>query len=641
VTTESSFLGPVRRLRGAGARIPSGPRWQRLYRALASTWVLGPLVAIASWGVTFAPPFVGLDESWWAALYMAAHRGLHFGSHLVFTYGPLGFLGQAFLWYGNVAALSFLYQVVLHLALSISLVWALRRTLNAAGTVVLAMLALLAAPAVDAPTALTAVWCLAALSPKPIGFATPLVLFGGAALGAVQTLVELRSGPVILVMCAVTLLAGEHRLRRTAIFVGCSAVGFVLLWFATGQGISNIPPFVENAAQIVSGYSEAMGIPGSALYLFGAVVLAVALVVMAAATSCSGRSRVGAVIVIGAACFSLFKEAVVRAGFDHAQIFFATASVVGAAIAFGRRRVLAIVTVTALGAINIGLQVHHGAPPSFNPITHVRLAVNQVRLLFSPRRRDAIEFFYAVTMVQTYRLSPATLRLLRGHTVYIDPWEQAVAWAYRLDWDPTPVFQNYSAYTGALDRLNSDYLRSPVGPQRILRENTVLVDPTHDPPSIDGRFPAWDPPGQSLAMLCNYTPLLLTARWQVLGKVASRCGTPELIRSLHTRYGATVNIPAPKPRGVLYAKIYGAGVSGLERIRTLLYRSEFRYLTVNGAARYRLVPGTAADGLIMATSPNVDYPGPYGLSPRARTIELTGVSGPLRIDLYWMSVSRR
>jgi hypothetical protein len=47
--------------------------------------MLGLLVAVASWGVTFAPPFVGLDESWWAALYMAAHRGLHFGSDLVFT----------------------------------------------------------------------------------------------------------------------------------------------------------------------------------------------------------------------------------------------------------------------------------------------------------------------------------------------------------------------------------------------------------------------------------------------------------------------------------------------------------------------------------------------------------------------------
>jgi hypothetical protein len=104
MTTESPFYRRFQRLGGT----TSGSRRQRLSRVLASTWLLGLLVAVATWWVAFAPPFVGLDESWWAALYMAAHRGLHFGTHVVFTYGPLGFLGQAFLWYQNLAVLAFL-----------------------------------------------------------------------------------------------------------------------------------------------------------------------------------------------------------------------------------------------------------------------------------------------------------------------------------------------------------------------------------------------------------------------------------------------------------------------------------------------------------------------------------------------------
>jgi hypothetical protein len=617
-----------------------GPAWHRLYRVLASSWVLGLLAAIASWGVSFAPPFAGLDESWWAALYMGAHRGLFFGSHLVFTYGPLGFLGQAFLWFQNLAVIAFLYQAVLHVALAISLVWALRRTVNGTVALVLAVVVLIAAPAADVPIGLAAVWCLAALSPEPPRFAWPAVLFGGAALGATQTLVELRSGPVILAMCALTLLAGERRLRNIAAFVGCSALAFLLLWFASGQELGNLPDFVKNGAQIVFGYGDAMGIPGPAVYLFGALVLSVAITVLAVLTSRPGRMRLGAGVVIGLACFSLFKEAVVRAGFDHAQIFYGTVAVMGAAIAFGRRRTLALAVVTGLWVINVGFQVNHGNPPSFNPITHIRLAGNQVRLLLNSHRRDVIEYFYAIRMVEIYRLSPTTLRLLRGHTVYVDPWEEAVAWVYKLRWDPVPVFQNYSAYTASLDRLNSDTLRSPDGPQRILRENTVLVDPTHSPPAIDGRFPGWDPPEQMLTMLCNYIPLQTTARWEVLGKVPNRCGPARLVSSVHTSYGKTVRLPEPKPGGVLFAKVYGAGVSGLERIRALVYRAAFRYVTVNRTATYRLVPSTAADGLIM-DSAGVDYPGPFALSPRARTIKLSGVSGPLRIDLYWMPVRPR
>ena len=50
-------------------------------------------------------------------------------------------------------------------------------------------------------------------------------------------------------------------------------------------------------------------------------------------------------------------------------------------------------------------------------------------------------------MQETYALPPARCGALRGHTVAVEPWEAGAAWAYELDWQPQPVFQNYSAYT--------------------------------------------------------------------------------------------------------------------------------------------------------------------------------------------------
>jgi hypothetical protein len=606
-----------------------------------STWTLGALAAIVSWNpyVAFFQPGVGLDPSWWAAMYMAAHRGMHFGSQIVFTYGPLAFLRQAWVWYGNLGALGFVYSATLHIALAISLVWSLRRTLHAAIAVVLALLVLVAAPEADVALALAAIWCLAALSPEPPRYAPNLVLFGGAALGAIETLVELRSGPVILAICAITLLGVEHWRRRVPIFVGCSAVFFLVAWFSSGQALGNLPDFVSNAVQIVSGYSEAMGLPDATgpLTLPLTVLAGAALVAAATFSSAAGRGRKAAAAAISVAIFSLYKEAVVRAGVSHRAIFFATAAVLAAGIAFGRRRVLAGAWLAGFGVAS-ALTVSTGASSlSFDPVTHARQAVDQVRLLLSPNARAGKTFLGAVGMIEAYHLDPATLDLLRGHTVHVDPWEAGVAWAYRLDWDPLPVIQNYSAYTAALDRLNSERLRSPHGPQRILRENTGLVDPSHVQ-SVDSRLPAWDPPAQAIAMLCNYVPLRTTARWQVLGKVTNRCGTPQAIGSIHTRYGQTVRLPSAQAGGVVYAKVEGAAVTGLERLKTLLYRANSRHVVVNGTNSYRLVPGTAADGLLIDLPPNIDYPAPFVLSPGARTIEFKGVSGELTIDLYWMQV---
>jgi hypothetical protein len=242
-------------------------------------------------------------------------------------------------------------------------------------------------------------------------------------------------------------------------------------------------------------------------------------------------------------------------------------------------------------------------------------------------------------MQAIYRLDSRTLALLRGHTVDIDPWEQGVAWAYGLHWLPQPVFQDYQAYTPTLDRDNAATLASPRGPQRVLRENVPKVLPEYPTSATDGRYPAWDPPAAAIAMLCHYVPLRTTGRWQVLGRSPNRCGRPHLLTSARTSYGETVRVPASSKGEAVFAKIHGAGVSGLERVESFFARAHARYATVNGSKTYRLVPGTAGDGLIMSVPKGADFPGRgFSLSPNARRLSLTGTSGELTIDVFGMSV---
>ena len=120
--------------------------------------------------------------------------------------------------------------------------------------------------------------------------------------------------------------------------------------------------------------------------------------------------------------------------------------------------------------------------------------------------------------------APEALAQLQGHSVAVEPWEIGVAWAYELDWQPLPVFQNYTAYTPSLDRLNSAAVEDPDGPERILRDDTQVVVPEFPGPDLDGRYPGWDPPEQARAVLCNFAPLYADELWQVLGRVPDRCG---------------------------------------------------------------------------------------------------------------------
>ena len=88
-------------------------------------------------------------------------------------------------------------------------------------------------------------------------------------------------------------------------------------------------------------------------------------------------------------------------------------------------------------------------------------------------------------------------------------------------------------------------------------------------------------------------------RWQVLGRTSNRCSSPQLIRSVDASPGTTVPVPEPGRNEVVFVRIYGAGVSGLERLSTFLLHARTRRVVVNGAQSYRLIPGTASDGLLL------------------------------------------
>jgi hypothetical protein len=210
------------------------------------------------------------------------------------------------------------------------------------------------------------------------------------------------------------------------------------------------------------------------------------------------------------------------------------------------------------------------------------------------------------------------------------------AWAYELDWSPAPVFQNYSAYTSELDQLNAGVISSDSGPERILRH--FGRNPDYPERGIDQRLLAWDPPAQAVATFCHFRPVATSFEWQVLARTGNRCGPMVPAGSVDSSFGQSVTVPPPGPGEVVLVRIHGAGVHGLERLRSLVFRPKERRVQA-GRGSYRLVPGTAGDGLMLRAGPGVpDASGRFSQVPRIRRLELTGTSGDLRFDFFRMKV---
>lgn len=613
----------------------------------AGTVLGGLLVALATWFVGFSSPRYGLDPSWGAGLYMAIEHGIDFGDDVVFTYGPLGFLAAPVNWFVGLASLAYLWQAAVHIVLSVGLVWALRRTFGLPAALVVGFLMLAVLLAVEAAFAIAAIVAFAALRSDRPRWALPALIAGGAIFAAVQILFKLSIGPPLVAMFALAVIGARASRRQLAAFAAIFAAATLGLWLLTGQPLGALPAYVANGREIISGYSEAMLINNAepALHTLGVLAALAAMIGLIAGARLGeyrdDRARWCAVLIAAIAGFSLFKEGVVRFDAPHIAAALTSMAVIWIALPLRSRPALAAAGAVLMVGVALPAQLSgqfDSTIDRLNAFANAGNAFESAADLLDRGGRAQVSDDVRKLMAAGYGVEPEMLADLSGRTVAIDPWEIAAAWAYDLDWDPLPVIQGYQAYTSALDELNADRLASPEGPDRILRAAADAWFATYPGRAIDRRQAAWDPPAQTLATLCNFEILRTGASWQELGRIPERCGEPELTASVDAAYGERVEVPQAGPGEVVFARIDGAGVSGLESVRSLLYRAKLRYATVNDGRRSRLVPGTAADGLLMNGPPVLVGSGPFEQAPQARTIELTGPSGDLRYDFYSMSV---
>jgi hypothetical protein len=591
----------------------------------ARRWVVPLALALLTWQALALEPSGadGLDSSWQAALQMASHYGVAFGPHFAFTFGPLGFLDVPTLWYDTTGTVAFLFAAAVRVALCAALYAGARRTFGPLLAALLTFLVASASPTSIAadPTSLeTVVFLIAAVfvvDRMEDGRRLRLAIAVAGAFAGLELLAKLSAGIELTGLALVMALAARgDRRRHLAVFAGSLAVALLAGWELSGQSLGALPEYLRNSEQIVSGYSAAMATDQAGLgWEYAAAWAALALGLAAAIQMGAGpqaRRRYGLVALWIVFWFLEFKEGFVRHDADHAPIFFV--AVMGGFLAFAwRRRAVALALLAALFVIALSaIPVSLGG--ILRPGPDLVAAADELADVLSPARSAALTAAGRAEVRTVYPLEAAMLALLRSQTVDVEPYEADVAWAYDLRWRPLPVFQSYTAYTSALDALNAGALASAGAPARILRNLE---------PGIDYRYQPFDDPETTRAILCRYVQLEASATWQVLGRAADRCSKPRLIERLHAGWNQPVAVPAPPtPSGLVFVAIEGVQVGGLDSVAAVFQKPAQRIIELDGSP-YRLIEGTAGDGLLLRTSPGVDYPSPWNLAPQARTIAVT------------------
>ncbi len=625
----------------------------RLPRSMARA---GPLIAVVvlsvlAWPIANGPASASLDESWQIALQMAAGLRLRPGVDIVFTYGPLGFLGYPHPYVGLTSALALVASLAVYTALIGMMFYEARRVLPIWAAFVVTLLVariLVSLPPWESFQAL-ALLCYVEILADRVPWSPTIVAAVAGALAGAATLGKTNVGIVVVLLGMVALtLSGRAGWKAVGLFAVSAAASSAGLFILAGGHPEDIGAYLGNAYQVIAGYNGAMGgdVAPTRAWLFIAVAFAAVVLAWAGwstSRTWTTRRRCGLVVLSLVFGFAMWKTLVVR---EHATFVLATAVIAMFCLGAGMDRRTWLAGILAIGMAFAGSS---GINPQLylDVVGSTRSLAAELADAFVPGRATRAADHTREQLRTRFAIDPGTLSAVGDATVHIDPTLTSVAFAYpSLHWQPLPVFQSYVAYTSKLDQLDAGVLRSPSAPQRILRSfrlaphsdrlhlwiGRVPLDSEVFPTMVDGRFRWFESPAQTLETFCRYVQVSATDRWQVLARTDRSCGAPEPLATVSARGGDPVVVPVEtRPDRFVILRIHGLDLSPLGAIRAALAKPRDLHITLDDT-RYRLIPGTALDGLLLRVPSVADGTGVFAFGPPIGTITVKGVATPLTFE---------
>lgn len=563
--------------------------------------VAGSLAAFVPIAPVF--PTAALDSAWAFALNVAIAKGLVFGRDIVFTFGPYApaYTAQ---YHPATDALALWSSGLCGAAFAGSLL-CLSRGRGRWGAAVLAVFLVLVPRDtlfLALPIAFVLVSCRACLRSGD-GYRIDLQQTARITLGLLAAALALstivKGTFVFPALCAVVLGATVLALRGHAALGAAYAAGFAacvpLLWTAAGQPAAALPGYFAAQVPIVSGYTDAMAIPGVGGHpsLFAAGALALGLIY---ARFIGRAGLAGTAIWIGLALlvYLSFKAGFVRADW-HVAIAAGTLTVAAWLLALGTPRpggAVGVVVALVVWAILVRDETGQGPgtiPQSLNAFYTGTLR-SLVERLTAPERLVG-DYQESLSVIRSAQLLPEI-----AGSVDVYSYGQPLVLARNLDWAPRPVLQSYSAYTAELERLDAEHLVGRKAPATVL----FSVQP------IDGRLPALEDGLSWPLLLTRYRLSAVRADMVVLRRLSQPSARNPIASTTLAGSGTyALGQPIPVPQDVpeIWARI-AVTPTPLGRLVSLAYKTP--ELTIayefadGGERRFRFIPQMGATGFVVS-----------------------------------------
>jgi hypothetical protein len=462
--------------------------------------------AILTAPMSFDFPGTGLDASWQYALNVLPWSQYKFGTDVVFTYGPLGFVA---------CPLNFGHNLAIALAIRL-FVWALALAMLGAGYAssrnrrpgyFIAVIAVVVAHPVAAQPEylLTLGALLLILGYEPEGRRWWRVVVPLCALAAIAFLLKATTYATVLLSFCAYLGFWYVRQRRTPSVHSCLAILSVvaapfLAYLIYHPSASGLWAYVTGVAEIVKGYNVAMSMAGLPAEYAWKLLVPVSVFGGFAAYAVWRR---WVVIETGACLAAAFvvtaKHGIVRSDPQHLNFIFALVTLLMGILLLRCRPawktlvagIPAFACISTISIVGMNVVSRTLDPRTWNPTAHLQSILHVIRW------RETIAFLSAnaSSRLASDHLSDAVTGRIGRSPVAVFPWEISYGAANPLNVLPLYTLQSYSAYTSVLDQETADHLLTKSPPDtRLLLEWK----------SVDGRHPFLDVPATWAAIFTGF-----------------------------------------------------------------------------------------------------------------------------------------
>lgn len=577
--------------------------------------------------VPFSPsyPSVGLDTSWMYGLNEAVARHLRFGRDIIFTFGPYASVYTR-QYHPSTDHLMIAGSIVVYTAGFALFARSSERTRQAWMWVLPFLVS--QSWLQDAPLMVTPLVLLYAAEreeAKRDDIGTAILCFGSASCG----LLLLVKGSFAPMVCGCVGLAAVLRWsagsRKEALAIICAlTVATIAAWVVAGQSLLDLPQFFRSQLPIISGYTEAMALPGNnwepALYCGCAAALLFLCV-----TSNKGKSRVILTIGLALFLFMSFKAGFVRHD-GHAAI---------AASALAMAGLLAFYTTPGtrgLVALVLSEVVFFSLISSYQPMDLWSISSRSIERLGAGLHGAAMRWRHAATLEHEFENAKSLIGSNSpiehsSEKVDVYPTELSYALAASIpNWWPRPIFQSYSAYTGELLDENVQHLISSP-PDEIF----------FDVRPIDGRYPASDDSKSWPVILSNYEPISTRSGFIQFRrrKEPIKIEFSDQIRMAPVAFGEPQKLSPFKAGAPVWARIE-MEPNWLGRLVALAYKVppvSMHLMFGSHRATYRLIPSISKFGFLLSPTVQTIEDFLALLSPESADLALGGDRIPMTLTV--------